>query len=946
MQYIPHDYQAYCIQRVVEDPTVGLFLRPGLGKTVITLSAVNILKYFRWQVAKVLVVAPKKVAEATWSKEAAKWDHLQHLRVSTVLGSASKRIKALNTPADVYVINRENFEWLVDYYQQAWPFDMVVFDESTSFKNPQSKRFKAAKRIRRFIKKVVLLTGTPSSKGLIDLWAQVYLLDGGARLGPTLSAYRERYFDPDQRSRTQIFSYKAKDGAESAVLTVISDICISMKAEDYLQLPDFIQHEIPVMLDPKAKKAYDQFERDLLLEVDEDIITAGTAGVLVGKLLQFCNGAVYGNDGKVVPVHDCKLEAYTELLEQLNGEHCLTFYGYQHDKDRILERLEKYNRGRADKLRVRVYKGVEDEEAWNAGEVDVLLVHPASCAYGLNLQAGGRHVVWYDDRVWDSGNVNAYASSDLDSWFNSTYKNMLDADIRSLIGTTKIRYTPGNGNNTVGTLERAIFALSLTELGQSHSYANTEGSALPIASTLRIAYRNGSATTQWTRSPYTNSTSYAWWLISNGNIDLNNCGNSYGSRPAFTLPSSLYVSDDGSVFQNTAPSTPASISVPSSIDGGSTITVSWGTSTDAEGNLEGYIVERQTDGGSWSQIYQGTATSTTNTVAFGTNTVAYRVKAYDAAGLESGWKTSSTVTVTNNRAPGAPGSLTVPAVVRGGSNLAISWTAASDSDGNLSGYELERQVDGGSWTQIYKGSALAYTDTITAGWNTVAYRVRSYDSYNATSTYVTSETRTVDNNAIPVITSSTTSGTDLGTKEDGFDLTYTVTDADNDTVTVKEYLDDVLKRTYTATLGQSNTVQCVTAANWQKVLNGAHTIKVVANDTKADSTPYTVTFTKAVYEASITLAEPMDADDTITVMVLNVLGSIPADADLEVLVTNNANDTEPVWEDATQDVKNGNNHVFTNQTAANGFAFNFKVNVGRGTSNTGGYITSIGGAFQ
>lgn len=226
------------------------------------------------------------------------------------------------------------------------------------------------------------------------------------------------------------------------------------------------------------------------------------------------------------------------------------------------------------------------------------------------------------------------------------------------------------------------------------------------------------------------------------------------------------------------------------------------------------------------------------------------------------------------------------------------------------------------------------------------YRVRSYDSYNATSTYVTSETRTVDNNAIPVITSSTTSGTDLGTKEDGFDLTYTVTDADNDTVTVKEYLDDVLKRTYTATLGQSNTVQCVTAANWQKVLNGAHTIKVVANDTKADSTPYTVTFTKAVYEASITLAEPMEADDTITVMVLNVLGSIPADADLEVLVTNNANDTEPVWEDATQDVKNGNNHVFTNQTATNGFAFNFKVNVGRGTSNTGGYITSIGGAFQ
>lgn len=571
--------------------------------------------------------------------------------------------------------------------------------------------------------------------------------------------------------------------------------------------------------------------------------------------------------------------------------------------------------------------------------------------YESSLNGSGRTLVvrkdTYDDRVWDSGNVNAYASSDLDSWFNSTYKNMLDADIRSLIGTTKIRYTPGNGNNTVGTLERAIFALSLTELGQSHTYANTEGSALPIASTLRIAYRNGSATTQWTRSPNTDNTNYAWGLDSNGYIGNGYCNGSGGSRPAFTLPSSLYVSDDGTVFQNTAPSTPASISVPSSINGGSSITVSWAASTDAEGNLEGYIVERSTNGGSsWSQIYQGSATSTSNTVAFGTASVTYRVKAYDSAGLESGWKTSNTVTVTNNRAPSAPGGLTVPAIVRGGSTLAISWTVASDSDGNLSGYELERQVDGGGWSQIYKGSALAYTDTITSGWNTVAYRVRAYDTYNSTSGYVTSETRTVDNNALPVITSSTASGSDLGTKETGFDLTYTVNDADKDTVTVKEYLDDVLKRTYTATLGQSNTVQCVTAANWQKVLNGAHTIKVVANDGKADSAPYTVTFTKAVYEASITLAEPIDADDTITVMVLNILGSIPNDADLEVLVTNNALDDEPVWEDATADIKNGNNHIFTNKTAAKGFAFNFKLTVSRGSSNTGGYITNIGGAFQ
>lgn len=571
--------------------------------------------------------------------------------------------------------------------------------------------------------------------------------------------------------------------------------------------------------------------------------------------------------------------------------------------------------------------------------------------YESGLNGSGRTLVvrkdCYDKRAWHSSNVNAWASCTMRSWLNSTYLNMLDADIRSLIGTTKYYYTPGNGSWSVTTRSDAVFLLSATELGQSQRWFNTEGSALPIASTLKIAYLNGSANTQWTRSPCTRITDYAIYLNSNGYVNYSDCSNTYGSRPAFTLPSNLYVSDDGSVFQNTAPSTPASISVPSSINGGTSITVSWAASTDAEGNLEGYIVERSTNGGSsWSQIYQGSATSTSNTVAFGTESVTYRVKAYDSAGLESGWKTSNTVTVTNNRAPSAPGSLTVPAIVRGGSTLAISWTAASDNDGNLSGYELERQVDGGSWSQIYKGSALAYTDTITSGWNTVAYRVRAYDTYNSTSGYVTSDTRTVDSNALPVITSSTASGTNLGTKETGFDLTYTVTDADNDTVTVKEYLDDVLKRTYTVTLGQSNTVQCVTAANWQKVLNGAHTIKVVANDGKADSTPYTVTFTKAVYEASITMAEPIDADDTITVMVLNILGSIPGDADLEVLVTNNALDDEPVWEDATADIKNGNNHIFTNKTAANGFAFNFKLTVSRGSSNTGGYITNIGGAFQ
>ena len=371
MKYEPHNYQSYCIQRIVQDPAVGLFLRPGLGKTSITLTAVNVLRYLRWEIARVLVIAPKKVAEATWSKEAAKWDHLQHLKVVTVLGSTAKRIRALNTPADVYVINRENVPWLVDYYKQAWPFDMLVCDESTSFKNPQSKRFKALKLIRRFCKKVVLLTGTPSSKGLIDLWAQVYLLDEGARLGKTISQYRERYFIANTHGG-HFTDYKPKSDAE-----------------DYLELPECVEHEIPVVLEEKTKREYDQFERDLLLEIDDETITAQGAAVLTGKLLQFCNGAVYNADKQGLIVHDCKLDAYMELLERLDGEPVITFYSFKHDLDRILDRLAKTKR------RVRVYRGPQDEDDWNAGKIDVLVAHPASCAYGLNLQAGGRHIVWY-----------------------------------------------------------------------------------------------------------------------------------------------------------------------------------------------------------------------------------------------------------------------------------------------------------------------------------------------------------------------------------------------------------------------------------------------------------------------------------------------------------------------------------------------------------------------
>lgn len=373
--------------------------------------------------------------------------------------------------------------------------------------------------------------------------------------------------------------------------------------------------------------------------------------------------------------------------------------------------------------------------------------------YENGLNGNGRTLIvrkdCYDMRAFSNSN-NAYANSSLDSWLCNTYLKLLDADIQAAIGTTKFYYTPGNGNYTVTTLQRAVFQLSLTELGKSASYAKTEGSALPIASTLQIAYRNGSACVQWTRTPNTDSTSLVCYLGTNGIVSDDGYYDSNGSRPAFTLPSTLSVSDDGSVSVNSA----------------------------------------------------------------------------------------------------------------------------------------------------------------------------------------------------PTITSATASGSNLGLKNEGFNFSYTVADADGDAVTVKEYLDNVLQRTYTATLNQAVNFQAVTAANFQKVLNGTHTLKVVANDGKEDSAAYTVTFTKKVTKATVTLATALSADDAITVMIMNIVGSLPSDAALEVLVTNNANDTSPVWEDATADIKAGTNHVFTNQTAANGFAFNFKLSVERGSSDTGGYISNIGGAFE
>lgn len=565
----------------------------------------------------------------------------------------------------------------------------------------------------------------------------------------------------------------------------------------------------------------------------------------------------------------------------------------------------------------------------------------------------------YENRAWHSSNTNDYANSTIHSYLNSTFLNLFESNIKNAIKQVKLPYRKGSGTSTTVTsgsngLSAKIFLLSATETSFDFSYmpsgegaelAYFKGCADNSSDSKRVAYLNDSAAGWWLRSPFCFGSVRALCVVSDGGWFGGFCSGSGGIRPALILPSTLLVSDDGTVSTNTAPSTPGSISVPSSIMGGTNISISWAKSSDAESNLAGYKVERSTNGGSsWSQIYQGTATSTTNNVAFGTTSVMYRVKAYDTEGLESGWRTSSQVTVVNNNAPSAPPSIAVPNDVKGGSTLVISWTAASDSDGNLSGYILERSTDGGSaYTQVYKGNALTYTDTITKGWSTVMYRVKAYDSYNAQSGYTTSTKRTVDNNTTPTITTS--SAANLGTKSSGFTVSYSVDDEDAmDTLTVTEKLDGTTKRTYTATRKTTNSF-AVTGEYFQKITNGSHTMTVTVTDGKATVTK-TFTFTKAVTAASITLAKPMEADAQITLCAITVGGLIPADAVFKVEVTNNGKDSSPVWEDATTEARNGRNHLFTNQTAAKGFAFNFRVTAERGASGESGYIASIQGGFQ
>lgn len=599
----------------------------------------------------------------------------------------------------------------------------------------------------------------------------------------------------------------------------------------------------------------------------------------------------------------------------------------------------------------------------NGSAKDFIVVHQGKPSSVYDDSCNGTWLLMkdiYENRQWHSSNTNDYANSTIHSYLNSTFLNLFESNIKNAIKQVKLPYRKGSGTSTTVTsgsngLSAKIFLLSATETsfnfssympsGEGAELAYFKGCADNSSDSKRVAYLNGSATGWWHRSPYCGHFLSALYVGSSGDWGFNGCSSSCGVRPALILPSTLLVSDDGTVSTNTAPSTPGSISVPSSIMGGTNISISWAKSSDAESNLAGYKVERSTNGGSsWSQIYQGTATSTTNNVAFGTTSVMCRVKAYDTEGLESGWRTSSQVTVVNNNAPSAPPSIAVPNDVKGGSTLVISWTAASDSDGNLSGYILERSTDGGSsYTQVYKGNALTYTDTITKGWSTVMYRVKAYDSYNAQSGYTTSTKRTVDNNTAPTITTS--SAANLGTKSSGFTISYSVDDKDaGDTLTVTEKLDGTTKRTYTATRKTTNSF-AVTGEYFQKITNGSHTMTVTVTDGKATVTK-TFTFTKAVTAASITLAKPMEADAQITLCAITVGGLIPADAVFKVEVTNNGKDSSPVWEDATTEARNGRNHLFTNQTAANGFAFNFRVTAERGASGESGYIASIQGGFQ
>ena len=388
MQYTPHTYQTRLKDFIIANRFAFLTVDMGLGKTVTTLTAVRELLEDYLEADRVLVIAPKSVAENTWTAECAKWDHLEHLRVSVVMGTEAQRLKALDAPADLYVINRDNVVWLVDHYGATWPFDTVIIDESSSFKNPQARRFKALRRVRPMLRRLVLLTGTPSPNGYMDLWAQMWLVDMGQRLGRTLTAYRGKYFKPGRSNGHTVYNWILNPGASDAIGQLMADVTVSLKAEDWIEVPDLIETDVRIALGSKELAQYKTFERDQVLSLGNEDIVAITAAALATKLLQFTGGAMYDDDHNWHPVSDAKLRALEDILEAADGDPVLVFYQYRHE----LERLQEYFKA----LHPVTFSGEpEILQEWNTGRVPLMLCQPASVQYGLNMQAGGHIIVWY-----------------------------------------------------------------------------------------------------------------------------------------------------------------------------------------------------------------------------------------------------------------------------------------------------------------------------------------------------------------------------------------------------------------------------------------------------------------------------------------------------------------------------------------------------------------------
>ncbi len=388
MKFKPWNYQQYSINHIIDHKASGLFLDMGMGKTVSTLTAIDNL-IFLGEVSRVLVIAPLRVAEDTWSTEVEKWDHLKHLKISKILGTKKQRKEALNKDADIYVTNRENVDWLVSECFDSWIWDMVIIDELSSFKSSKAKRFRALKKVRAYFKRIVGLTGTPAPNSLIDLWPQIYLLDGGQRLGKTITGFKDRYFNPGRRNGYVVYNWELKQGAEEAIQNKISDICISMKADDYLDIPERIDNRVEISLSKKALEIYKKLEKELVIEIAEEDITAANSAVLTNKLLQMANGAIYSETKEVVNIHDEKLGKLEEIIDTSNGKSVLVFYNFKHDYNRISEMLTKK------KITYQTLNDSEDIKKWNEGEIQVALLHPASAGHGLNLQYGGNIIVWF-----------------------------------------------------------------------------------------------------------------------------------------------------------------------------------------------------------------------------------------------------------------------------------------------------------------------------------------------------------------------------------------------------------------------------------------------------------------------------------------------------------------------------------------------------------------------